>query len=223
MEIIPNQIFSQEFINAKGLNIIFEFAIQILAGIATIIVGFWLSSRASRVVTNSMAKITRVDQTIVPMFSTLVRYAGMTLTLIVALGNFGVETTSIIAVLGAAGLAIGLALQGTLSNVAAGLMLIFLRPFKVGDWIEAAGISGKVIEIGLFATVIDTFDNTYNSLPNSSIWSSNIINHSRYSKRRIDLDIGVSYETSLDKAEEALLGLANDDRVLKFKSAICCG
>ena len=97
-------------------------------------------------------------------------------------------------------------------------MLIFLRPFKVGDWIEAAGISGKVREIGLFATVIDTFDNTYNSLPNSSIWSSNIINHSRYSKRRIDLDIGVSYETSLDKAEEALLGLANDDRVLKIPS-----
>ena len=103
------------------------------------------------------------------------RYAGMTLTLVIALGKFGVETTSIIAVLGAAGLAIGLALQGTLSNVAAGLMLVFLWPFKIGDWIEAAGMSGSVREIGLFTTIIDTFDNVFISVPNSAIWSSSIV------------------------------------------------
>ena len=95
----------------------------------------------------------------------VVRYTGLTLTVGVSLGKFGVETTSIIAVLGAAGLAIGLALQGTLSNVAAGLMLIFLRPFKLGDWIETAGMSGTVREIGLFTTVIDTFDKVYISVP----------------------------------------------------------
>ena len=116
--------------------------------------------------------------------------------------------------LGAAGLAIGLALQGTLSNVAAGLMLLFLRPFKVGDWVETAGVSGSVREIGLFTTIIDTFDNVYVSIPNSAIWTSNIINHARYGTRRLDLDIGVSYESDLDIVEKAIMQLADDPRVL---------
>ena len=124
------------------------------------------------------------------------------------------ETTSIIAVLGAAGLAVGLALQGTLSNVAAGLMLLFLRPFRIGDWVEAASVSGSVREIGLFTTTIDTIDNVYISIPNSSIWSSNIINHARYGTRRMDLDIGIGYDSSLDTAETALMSLAADPRVL---------
>ena len=128
--------------------------------------------------------------------------------------NFGVETTSIIAVLGAAGLAIGLALQGTLSNVAAGLMLVFLRPFKVGDWIEAASVSGTVREIGLFSTIIDTFDNVFISVPNSSIWSSNIINYSRYERRRLDIDIGIDIDSDLAVAETAMMKLADDPRVL---------
>ena len=82
-------------------------------------------------------------------------------------------------------------------------MLIFLRPFKIGDWVEAAGMSGTVREIGLFTTVIDTFDRVFISVPNSSIWSSNIVNHSRYGERRLDLDIGIAYESSLDDAEAA--------------------
>ncbi len=190
------------------------FGMQVLAGILTIFIGFWLSGRASRLVITAFSKIDQIDKTIIPMIGSLVRYAGMTLTLVVALGKFGVETTSIIAVLGAAGLAIGLALQGTLSNVAAGLMLVFLRPFKLGDWIEVAGLSGTVREIGLFTTVIDTFDHVFISVPNSSIWSSNIINHSRYGERRLDLDIGIAYESNIDDAETALMGLANDSRVL---------
>jgi small conductance mechanosensitive channel len=98
--------------------------------------------------------------------------------------------------------------------VAAGLMLVFLRPFKLGDWIETAGMSGIVREIGLFTTVIDTFDKVYISVPNSSIWSSNIVNHSRYQIRRLDLDIGIAYESNLDDAEVALMSLATDPRVL---------
>ena len=93
-------------------------------------------------------------------------------------------------------------------------MLIFLRPFKIGDWIEAAGMSGIVREIGLFTTVIDTFDRVFISIPNSSIWSSNIVNHSRYGERRLDLDIGIAYESSLDDAEAALMKLAKDSRIL---------
>ena len=214
METITNNLFSFDLVSQYGTDFVLSLSMQVIAGILTIFIGFWLSGRAGRLVTKALSKIDQIDKTIIPMIGALVRYAGMTLTLVVALGKFGVETTSIIAVLGAAGLAIGLALQGTLSNVAAGLMLIFLRPFKIGDWVEAAGMSGTVREIGLFTTVIDTFDRVFISVPNSSIWSSNIVNHSRYGERRLDLDIGIAYESSLDDAETALLKLANDTRVL---------
>ncbi len=206
--------FITGIIGQKGLDMITVVALQVMAGILTIVLGFWISGRAGRFAVDSLNKIERIDNTIVPMIGALIRYAGMTLTMVVALGKFGVETTSIIAVLGAAGLAIGLALQGTLSNVAAGLMLIFLRPFKVGDWVESASVSGKIREIGLFSTIIDTFDNIYISVPNSSIWSSNIINHSRYDRRRLDIDIGIDYDSDLDEAEKAMMQLAKDPRVL---------
>ena len=190
------------------------YGLDFVAAILTLIFGIWLSRRASRLTADWLSRVDRLDRTLVPIMAALVRYAGLTLTIVITLGNFGVETTSIIAVLGAAGLAVGLALQGTLSNVAAGLMLLFLRPFRIGDWVEAAGVSGSVREIGLFTTTIDTFDNVYISIPNSSIWSSNIINHARYGTRRMDLDIGIGYDSSLDTAETALMSLAADPRVL---------
>ena len=143
----------------------------------------------------------------------IIRYGIIIITLIAVLGQFGVQTTSIIAVLGAAGLAIGLALQGTLSNVAAGVMLLLLRPFTTGDWVETGNVSGTIREVGLFTTIIDTFDNVYVSIPNSSIWNSTITNHSHYETRRIDVDIGIHYDTDLELASEVLLKLADDDRV----------
>ena len=196
------------------LAIVTAYGLDFVAAILTLIFGIWLSRRASRLTADWLSRVDRLDRTLVPIMAALVRYAGLTLTIVITLGNFGVETTSIIAVLGAAGLAVGLALQGTLSNVAAGLMLLFLRPFRIGDWVEAAGVSGSVREIGLFTTTIDTFDNVYISIPNSSIWSSNIINHARYGTRRMDLDIGIGYDSSLDTAETALMSLAADPRVL---------
>ena len=196
------------------LALVTAYGLDFVAAILTLIFGIWLSRRASRLTADWLSRVDRLDRTLVPIMAALVRYAGLTLTIVITLGNFGVETTSIIAVLGAAGLAVGLALQGTLSNVAAGLMLLFLRPFRIGDWVEAAGVSGSVREIGLFTTTIDTFDNVYISIPNSSIWSSNIINHARYGTRRMDLDIGIGYDSSLDTAETALMSLAADPRVL---------
>ena len=196
------------------LALVTAYGLDFVAAILTLIFGIWLSRRASRLTADWLSRVDRLDRTLVPIMAALVRYAGLTLTIVITLGNFGVETTSIIAVLGAAGLAVGLALQGTLSNVAAGLMLLFLRPFRIGDWVEAAGVSGSVREIGLFTTTIDTFDNVYISIPNSSIWSSNIINHARYGTRRMDLDIGIGYGSSLDTAETALMSLAADPRVL---------
>ena len=196
------------------LALVTAYGLDFVAALLTLIFGIWLSRRASRLTADWLSRVDRLDRTLVPIMAALVRYAGLTLTIVITLGNFGVETTSIIAVLGAAGLAVGLALQGTLSNVAAGLMLLFLRPFRIGDWVEAAGVSGSVREIGLFTTTIDTFDNVYISIPNSSIWSSNIINHARYGTRRMDLDIGIGYDSSLDTAETALMSLAADPRVL---------
>ena len=196
------------------LTLVTAYGLNFVAALLTLIFGVWLSRKASRLTGEWLSRVDRLDRTLVPIMAALVRYAGLTLTIVITLGNFGVETTSIIAVLGAAGLAVGLALQGTLSNVAAGLMLLFLRPFRIGDWVEAAGVSGSVREIGLFTTTIDTFDNVYISIPNSSIWSSNIINHARYGTRRLDLDIGIGYDSNLDTVEAALMSLAADPRVL---------
>ena len=202
-------VFSQEL-----LAIALSSSVNILAGLGTIIIGFWLSSKAASIVRKQMSTLQRVDKTLAPILASIIRYAGFILTLVVALGQFGVQTTSIIAVLGAAGLAIGLALQGTLSNVASGIMLLLLRPFSVGDWIETNSISGTVREIGLFATQIDTFDNIYITVPNSSIWSATIINNSRHHIRRMDLDIGIGYNSDLDEVEKALITLTKDRRIL---------
>ena len=202
-------VFSQEL-----LAIALSSSVNILAGLGTIIIGFWLSSKAASIVRKQMSTLQRVDKTLAPILASIIRYAGFILTLVVALGQFGVQTTSIIAVLGAAGLAIGLALQGTLSNVASGIMLLLLRPFSVGDWIETNSISGTVREIGLFATQIDTFDNIYITVPNSSIWSATIINNSRHQIRRMDLDIGIGYNSDLNEVEKALITLTKDKRIL---------
>ena len=195
-----------------------DWSFNLLAAIITLLLGIWISSKISFWIRESLLKLDKLDPTLPPIAGSVTRYAILVITIIAVLAQFGVNTTSIIAVLGAAGLAIGLALQGTLSNVAAGVMLLFLRPFKVGNWIEAAGISGTVREIGLFATIIDTFDNVYISVPNSTIWSSTIVNHSRYNTRRMDIDIGVSYDSNIDLVLKTLLTMAEDERVLKKPS-----
>ena len=208
--------FSNEF--PVIIQLALDWSINFLAAVITLIVGIWFSSRISVWIKDKLVKVDKLDPTLPPVAGSVIRYALLVVTIVAVLAQFGVNTTSIIAVLGAAGLAIGLALQGTLSNVAAGVMLLFLRPFKVGNWIEAANVSGTVREIGLFTTTIDTFDNVYISIPNSTIWSSTIINHSRYNTRRMDIDIGVSYDANIDFVLETLLTLADDMRVLKKPS-----
>lgn len=187
---------------------------NLISGLVIILLGFWVSGRISGLIRRRLSALKSFDATLTPVIASIIRYIILLIAFVAGLGSFGIETTSIIAVIGAAGLAVGLALQGTLSNVAAGVMLLFLRPFKVGDWMETGTVSGTVNEIGLFSTVINTFDNIYISVPNSSIWGSIIINHSKYNTRRMDLDIGISYETNLDYAEKTLMALVNDERVL---------
>ena len=205
-------IFSS-MISPEMTSQLLDYAVGLLTGLGTLIIGFFISSRLGRATRRLVDSTQRISNTLAPVAGSTVRYAGIVLTLVIALGQIGVETTSLIAVLGAAGLAIGLALQGTLANVAAGVMLLLLRPFEAGDWIETAGISGIAREIGLFTTHIDTFDNVSISVPNSTIWSSTVINHARHKNRRLDLDIGIGYGSDLDAAEKALLSLCDDPRI----------
>ena len=207
LEIISNLINS-------SIQIVVSYAGQVLGATIILIIGFYLAGKLSKLVRKKLGVFDKIDPLIVPIIGNIIRYGIIIITLIAVLGQFGVQTTSIIAVLGAAGLAIGLALQGTLSNVAAGVMLLFLRPFTTGDWVETGNVSGTIREVGLFTTIIDTFDNVYVSIPNSSIWNSTITNHSHYETRRIDVDIGIHYDTNLDLASEVLLKLAEDERVL---------
>ena len=207
LEIISNLINS-------SIQIVVSYAGQVLGATIILIIGFYLAGKLSKLIRKKLGVFDKIDPLIVPIIGNIIRYGIIIITLIAALGQFGVQTTSIIAVLGAAGLAIGLALQGTLSNVAAGVMLLLLRPFTTGDWVETGNISGTIREVGLFTTIIDTFDNVYVSIPNSSIWNSTITNHSHYETRRIDVDIGIHYDTNLDLASKVLLKLAEDERVL---------
>ena len=207
LEIISNLINS-------SIQIVVSYAGQVLGATIILIIGFYLAGKLSKLVRKKLGVFDKIDPRIVPIIGNIIRYGIIIITLIAVLGQFGVQTTSIIAVLGAAGLAIGLALQGTLSNVAAGVMLLLLRPFTTGDWVETGNVSGTIREVGLFTTIIDTFDNVYVSIPNSSIWNSTITNHSHYETRRIDVDIGIHYDTNLDLASKVLLKLAEDERVL---------
>lgn len=191
------------------------YGMQVIGAVAILITG-WIASRwlGGRVLKMS-ERSDKMDATVAPILAKITRITVLIVTLLAVLGQFGVETASLIAVLGAAGLAIGLALQGTLSNIASGIMLLMLRPIAVGDAVEIAGTSGVVDEIGLFVTRMHTFDNRDVTLPNSSVWGNKIENLTSRDTRRVDLEIGISYDDDAEKAMR-LIGeiLSEDERVL---------
>jgi small conductance mechanosensitive channel len=192
------------------------FGLDLLGAVLILIVGWWVAGRAAALVRHSLKNTKFVDATIKPLASSIVRYVILIFVIIAVLSNFGVETTSIIAVLGAAGLAIGLALQGTLSNIAAGVMILILRPLKIDEFVEAGSVSGTVVEITLFTTLLKTPDGVFISAPNSQIWNSAIKNYSRNPTRRLDIKVGISYNDDVDAALDFLKNLvASDERVLK--------
>ncbi len=194
----------------------FKYLIEVGLAVFILIAGFIVAGWAQRWTLRNLAKIRGFDDTLEPFIAKLVRYAVLILVIVAVLAQFGVQTTSIIAILGAAGLAIGLALQGTLANIAAGVMLLFLRPFQVGDYIDAEGISGTVDEIGVFVTQMRTFDGIYTSVPNAQLWNRTISNFSRLKTRRLDIPVGVGYGDDLDKAKSVLTDLVNgESRILK--------
>ncbi len=195
-------------IAAELVNLGVEYGLSLVSAIIILIAGYVLAGWVSRAIRNKLQRIKRFDKTLIPVLSQIARYAILVFTFVLVLAEFGIQTASMIAVLGAAGLAIGLALQGTLQNVAAGLMLLFLRPFKIGDFIETGAGSGTVEEIGIFVTQMRTGQGLFLSVPNSKIWSDSITNSSRLPTRRIEMVVGISYDDDIDKACALILKLA---------------
>lgn len=192
------------------------YGLKVIGAIVILIVGWMVAGAFQNAILRAGKRSARVDLTIFTFLASLVRYATIAFTIIAVLSSFGVETTSFVAVLGATGLAIGLALQGTLSHVASGVMLIIFRPFRIGDAIEAAGISGTVRAITLFVTEIDTADNVHILVPNGLIWSKDIKNFSANDRRRIELKFLISYADSVDAAIGLIkAALENNPRVQK--------
>lgn len=198
-----------------GRELALTYGIKLLAAIAIFIIGKMVANWVKRLVVKVMKK-SDVDPIIIGFTSSIAYIAMLAFVIVAALGQLGIQTTSFIAILGAAGLAIGLALQGSLANFAAGFLLIVFRPFKVGDVIEAAGVTGKVNAIHIFTTTLTTGDNKTIIVPNAKLGSDNIINYSTQPTRRVDLTIGVAYDADLKQVRDLLEDIVSqDERILK--------
>ncbi|MEQ8355523.1 MAG: mechanosensitive ion channel [Kiloniellaceae bacterium] len=196
-------------------GLVTTYGLSVIGAIVILIVGFVVAGWVRGSVRSALSKVSKVDETLRGFFSSLAYYAVVIFTVIAVLAQFGVQTTSFIAVIGAAGLAIGLALQGTLSNVAAGVMLLLFRPFRVGDYIEGGGLAGTVKSISLFITELATPDNVQIIAPNSELWGSAIKNYSFHPTRRVDLAIGIAYEDDIESALAAIVDeVKKDSRAL---------
>jgi small conductance mechanosensitive channel len=191
-----------------------ELGINLITAIAIFFVGKWVVNLVIKGMLNAMQK-SDMDVTLRRFITNLSRMLLMLFVIIAAIHQLGVQTASLIALLGAAGLAVGLALKGSLSNFAAGVLIVLFRPYKVGDWIEGGGVSGAVEEVQILTTVLKTGDNKRVIIPNSQIMGSTITNYSANETRRVDLVVGVSYSDDLDKVRKELEGLvAADERIL---------
>lgn len=192
-----------------------EYGLNVVAAILILLVGLWLAKKL-RVLSVAAMEKRGTDATLVGFLSSLGYAALVVFILIAAVGKLGVQTTSFVAVIGAAGLAVGLALQGSLSNFAAGVLLIVFKPFKAGDFIKAGGEAGTVVDVGILSTELKTPDNLKVIMPNSAIMGSAITNVSAHPTRRVDMTVGVGYSDDLNKAKEIMERLlAADDRVLQ--------
>ncbi|KGK09242.1 mechanosensitive ion channel protein [Vibrio navarrensis] len=196
-------------------DLFIQYGVNIISAIIILFIG----NMIVKAVANSVAKVLeskQMDKAVVQFIHGLVRYLLFVIVLIAALGRLGVQTASVVAVIGAAGLAIGLALQGSLSNFAAGVLIVAFRPFKSGDYVEVGGVAGSVEAIQIFQTVLKTPDNKMVVVPNSSVIGGPITNYSRHETRRVDMVIGVSYKSDLKKTKQVLREtLEKDPRILK--------
>lgn len=182
--------------------------INILSGLLILAVGWWAAKIVKGWVMRYMQRSDHLDPLVESFLASLIYYGLLVLVVIVALNLMGVQTTSLIAVLGAASLAIGLALQGSLTSLAAGVMIIIMRPFKIGDYIEVSGHAGTVRKIDLFLTELATYDNIQKLLPNSEVWGATVTNYSVYATRMLDIEAGISYGDDIQTGIDTLRRLA---------------
>jgi len=202
-----------EFFN-NNHEMLIGFGLKLVVALLIFVIGKWLSNLVSKTISKIMLH-NKVDSTVTSFVASLIYGIAFALTIILAISHLGFNTTSLVAILGAAGLAVGLALQGSLSNFASGVLLILFRPFKAGDFVEVAGVSGVVEEIQIFSTMLKTGDNKTVVIPNGNITGGVITNYSTKPIRRIDLVIGVSYDANLADTKKILADVVSkDDRVL---------
>ncbi|MGO4325749.1 mechanosensitive ion channel family protein [Cupriavidus sp. 2TAF22] len=200
-------------------QLIVQQGLNCIAAVLILVLGWWFSGRARSAVLRAFDR-PRVDATLRPMLASVTQWVVRVITVVLVLSQFGVQTASIIAMLGAAGLAIGLALQGTLQNIAAGIMLVLLRPFRVGQYIDAQGVAGTVRETGLFMTELTTSDGVCLRVPNGKIWGSAITNYSENPTRRLDIEVTVTFGADIQAALDALRAmLATEKRLLPDPAA----
>lgn len=199
----------------KVIDAVTLYGMNILAALIILIVGLWLAKKIKSLFVKAMQK-KEVDATLIGFFGSMIHAALVIFVVIAAIGKLGVQTTSFVAVIGAAGLAVGLALQGSLSNFASGVLLILFKPFKAGDFVKAGGEAGVIVEVGILTTEMKTPDNVQIIMPNSSIMGGSITNISAHPTRRVDMTVGVGYGDDLNKAKKIMEDLlAADERVLK--------
>ncbi len=192
-----------------------EYGVKIIGALLVLIVGMWIAKGVKKGIVKLMQK-REVDQTLIAFLSSLAHMALQVFVIIAALNLLNIQTASFIAVLGAAGLAVGLALQGSLSNFAAGVLMIIFKPIKVGDFVEAGGAMGGVVEIGIFTTTLKSPDNKKVILPNSQVTGGKITNFNVNGTRRIEIIAGISYDDDIDKAKAILNEIvSSDERILK--------
>lgn len=204
----------QEYIK-MAVELLTTYGLRFIGAIFILVIGWTVAGRVAKYVRNACARTERIDVTLGAFFGSLVRYAIITFTLIAVLNQFGVQTASLIAVLGAAGLAIGLSLQGTLSHLASGVLLLLFRPFKIGDYIEVGGHSGTVENLTLFMTELSMPDGVQILIPNGQVWDQAMKNYSHSPIRRMQIPVGISYSDDIDKAFKAAhKTLAADKRIL---------
>ncbi|MCD6172459.1 MAG: mechanosensitive ion channel [Sulfurimonas sp.] len=188
-----------------------EYGLKIISAILIFVIGKWAVKKLTTISKTLMIKA-KVDETLVEFAESLISFILLLMVVLASLNSLGVNTTSFIAVFGAAGLAIGLALQGSLANIGAAVLIIIFRPFKVGDFIEAGGATGTVEDVNLFSTIIAPIDNRTIIVPNAAIIGGNITNYSNKSTRRVDHVIGIGYDDDLRLAKETLMQILKDDK-----------
>lgn len=193
------------------IELLMAYGLSVIGGIVILIIGWTIAGWARRGVDRGLGRIEQIDATLRHFLASATRYVIIVLTVLAVLSEFGVQTASLITVFGAASLAIGLAMQGTLSNLAAGVMLLFFRPLRVGDFVEAGGKSGTVKSIDLFMTEFATPDNVRILVPNGQIWGGPVVNYSYHPTRRLDLVVGIDYGDDIGTAIATIQGVLSQD------------